>query len=342
MAAPAAGLTGTGLTGTVDLAGPRSFGPRSAWGRFLLRRVGRLAASLAVLAVAAFALIHVVPGDPVRASLGITAPPELVEARRTLLGLDRPLLAQFGSYLTGLAQGDLGISLSSGQPVTQVISDRFPNTATLAALAFVTVMLVSLPLGMALGVATRDGRRRRLELAFVAVSNVITAVPSFLLAVAGVTLFAVTLGAFPVAGRDGPSSYVLPVLALSLGPAASLALIVRVETLRVLRQDYMRTARAKRLPARLLHLRHALPNLLTAALTLGGLLFGGLVAGTVLIESVFAWPGLGATIVGSIAEKDYPVVQGVVLVLGATVLVINLAVDVIVGIVDPRSTVLEG
>lgn len=315
-----------------------SLGP---WPRFLIRRTGRLVASLAVLAVGAFALIHLVPGDPVRASLGLTAPPELVESRRAMLGLDRPLPAQFWSYLTGLGRGDLGFSLSSGLPVAQIIADRFPSTLELAALAFVLVMVVTLPLGIALGVATQDGRRRGVELAFIAVSNTVTAIPSFLLAVAGVTLFAVTLNALPVAGRAGPNSYLLPVLSLAAGPAASIALIVRVETLRVLRQDYMRTARAKRLPVRLLYLRHALPNLMTSALTLGGLLLGGLVAGTVLVENVFAWPGLGTAIVGSINEKDYPVVQGVVLVLGATVLVVNLLVDLVVAIIDPRSTVLE-
>ncbi len=294
-----------------------------------------------MLALGAFALIHLVPGDPVRASLGLTAPPELVEARRAMLGLDRPLPQQLWSYLTGMAHGNLGQSMSSGLPVTQIIADRFPNTAGLAALAFVLVMVLALPLGMALGVATRDGRRRGLELAFIAASNALVAIPNFLLAVAGVTLFAVILKVLPVAGRGGPSSFVLPVLALAAGPAASIALIVRVETLRVLRQDYMRTARAKRLPARLLYLRHALPNLMTSALTLGGLLLGGLVAGTVLVENVFAWPGLGTTIVGSINEKDYPLVQGVVLVLGATVLVVNLLVDLTIAVLDPRSTVLE-
>lgn len=313
----------------------------SPWLRFLLRRTARLAVSLAVLVVAAFALIHLVPGDPVRASLGITAPVELVEARRTLLGLDRPLPEQFWTYVTGLTHGDLGQSTSSGLPASQIISDRYPNTLKLAVLAFLLVMVIALPLGMAMGVATRDGRRRGLELAFISASNTFVAIPSFVLGVGGVTLFAVALHALPVAGKSGVTSYVLPVLALAIGPAASLALIVRVETLRVLRQDYMRTARAKRLPARLLYLRHALPNLLTSALTLGGLLLGGLVAGTVLVENVFAWPGLGTTIVGSINEKDYPLVQSVVLVLGATVLVVNLVVDLVIAAIDPRSTILE-
>lgn len=319
----------------------RSAGSASPWRRFLLRRALRLCVSLAVLVVATFALIHLVPGDPVRAALGITAPVELVENRRTVLGLDRPLPEQFWAYVTGLVSGDLGTSMSSGLPVSEVIADRLPNTLWLAGLAFALVMLVAIPLGMALGVATRDGRRRSLELGFVASSNALVAVPGFLLAVGSVWLFAVVLDVLPVAGKSGPESWVLPVVALAAGPAASLALIVRVEMLRVLGHDYMRTARAKRLPARLLYLRHALPNMLTAALTLGGLLLGGLVAGTVLVENVFAWPGLGTTIVGSIEVKDYPMVQGIALVLGAAVLLINLVVDLVIGLVDPRSTILE-
>lgn len=319
----------------------RSASSAHPWRRFLLRRAVRLGLSVAVLVVGTFLLIHLVPGDPVRAALGITAPVELVENRRAMLGLDRPLPEQFWAYVTGLLSGDLGTSMSSGLPVAEVIADRFPNTLRLAALSFAVVMLVAIPLGMALGVATRDGRRRHLELGFVASSNALVAVPGFLLAVGTVWVFAVLLGVLPVAGKSGPESWILPVLALASGPAASLALIVRVEMLRVLGQDYMRTARAKRLPARLLYLRHALPNMLTAALTLGGLLLGGLVAGTVLVENVFAWPGLGTTIVGSINQRDYPMVQGVVLVLGSAVLLINLVVDLLIGLIDPRSTILE-
>ncbi len=154
-------------------------------------------------------------------------------------------------------------------------------------------------------------------------------------------VFAVSLGWAPVAGRGTPGSYVLPVVSLAVGPAAVLARIVRVETLGVLQADYMRTARAKRLPDRLLYLRHALPNALTATVTLAGLLLSGMVAGTVLVENVFAWPGLGSTIVQSILAKDYPVVQGVVLVYGLGVLLVNLAVDVALALLDPRSTIRE-
>jgi peptide/nickel transport system permease protein len=313
----------------------------SPWLRFALRRLGRFAVSLWVLLTAAFLMVHLVPGDPVRAALGMTAPADLVRARRAELGLDDPLWTQYGHYLRGLLHGELGTSMGSGLPATQVIGDRLPATAVLAVLAFVVVLAVSVPVGVGMAMLTRGGRRRGGELAFTSTSVVLAAVPDFLVAVGLVYLFAVHLHWFPVAGRGGAGSYVLPVLALAAGPAAVLARIVRVELLAVLGADFVRTARAKRLPARLLYARHALPNALTATLTLGGLLLSGLVAGTVLVENVFSWPGLGSTIVQSIQERDYPVVQGIVLVYGAGVLLVNLAVDVLLALLDPRSTIRE-
>ena len=197
-----------------------------------------------------------------------------------------------------------------------------------------------MPLGRFRGLLA--GRRRGGELAFTSVSVLVAAVPEFLIGVGLVALLGVGLGWFPVAGADDVSSYVLPVAALAIGPAAVLARIVRVELLSVLGADFVRTARAKRLPARLVYVRHALPNALTASLTLGGLMLTALVAGTVLVENVFAWPGLGSTIVQSIVTKDYPLVQGVVLVYGVGVLLVNLLVDVVLGLLDPRSTIREG
>ena len=327
------------MTGaTADAGTFRGLGD-SAWPRFALRRLGRLLVSVWVLVTAAFLMIHLIPGDPVRAALGVAAPPALVEARREALGLNAPLWLQYGRYLRDLVTGDLGSSTITGLPVSQVISDRLPATLELAVGAFVLAVAVSVPLGLGMAVLTRGGRRRRGELAFTSSSVVLAAVPEFLVAVGLVYVFSVALGWAPVAGRSGPGSYLLPVVALAIGPAAALARIVRVETLAVLQADYIRTARAKRLPNRLVYLRHALPNALTATITIGGLLLSGLVAGTVLVENVFAWPGLGSTIVQSILAKDYPVVQAVVLVYGLGVLLVNLAVDVALALLDPRSTI---
>ncbi len=322
----------------------RSAVPRRAlnpWLAFLLRRLGRFLLSLFLLITAAWAIIHAIPGDPVRAALGPTAPQSLVDQERHSLGLDQPLLAQYWSFLQGTLTGHLGSSLSSQLPVTSVIASRLPATAEIAGLAFLVTMLVSVPLGMFAGASTGDERHPRTQLAFSAVTGTFAAIPEFLLGVGLVAVFAVSLNLLPVAGRTGPASFVLPVAALAIGPTVLLARIVRVETIRVLHQDYMRTARAKRLPRRLFYMRHALPNLLTSTLTVGGLILSGLIAGTVLVENVFAWPGMGTALVQSITQKDYPLVQGFALVYGAAVLLINLVVDVLIAMVDPRSTLRE-
>lgn len=323
-------------------ARPTASGLRAnAWVRFAIRRAGQLLVSLWALVTASFLMIHLVPGDPVRASLGMTAPQALVNARRQELGLDDPLLVQYWHYLGDLFSGDFGISMSSQLPVSQVISQRLPATLSLAVAAFVLALLIAIPLGALMGVLTRGGRAQRTELGFTTVSVVIGAIPDFVVCVILVWIFGVNLHLLPVAGKSGLDSYVLPVVALAVGPGVILARILRVEMIAVLRADYVRTARAKRLPAVTIYLKHALPNALTATLTLSGLLLSGLIAGTVLVENVFAWPGLGSTIVSSIQNKDYPVVQAIVLVYGVLVLLINLVVDIALALLDPRSTIRE-
>ncbi|MFI9551050.1 ABC transporter permease [Nonomuraea endophytica] len=315
---------------------------RSSWAAFALRRTRRFAVSLWVLVTAAFLMIHLIPGDPVRGALGLTAPVELIRERRAALGLDDPLWTQYLDFLRGLVTGDLGTSMVSNMPVAQTIGERLPETVKLALPAFALVLAAAIPIGLVMAVLTRGGRRRAGELAFTSTSVFLAAIPEFLLAVGLVYAFAVQLPWFPVAGRGGLISYVLPVLALAVAPAAILSRIVRVELLSVLGDDYIRTARAKRLTARLVYLRHALPNALTATLTVAGLTLTAMVVGTVLVENVFAWPGMGSTIVESILQKDYPMVQGVVLVYGAGVLLVNLLVDVLLAVLDPRSAIKEG
>jgi peptide/nickel transport system permease protein len=312
-------------------------GGRGRWGGFVRRSLVRLLISLWVVVTASFLMIHMVPGDPVRATLGMSAPPELVEATREALGLTRPLLVQYFDYIGGLFTGDMGVSITTRLPVAQVIADRLPATVALALAAFAVAVALAIPVGTAVAVATRRGRRRGLELGFAGVSVTLATVPNFFLAVASVAVFSVALGWLPVAGADGPAAYVLPVAALAIGPAAVLARIMRVEMLSVLEADFVRTARAKRLSAVRVNLGHALPNAVTASLTIGGMMLAGLVAGTVLVERVFAWPGLGSMIVQSILAKDYPMAQGIVLVYGAAVLVLNTLVDVVLELVDPRT-----
>ena len=313
----------------------------SRWPRFAVRRLTRLAVSLFLLVSAAFGMIHAIPGDPVRAALGLTAPQSLVNAERHALGLDRPLWQQYLSFLHGVVSGNLGTSITTRLPVATMIGQRLPATAELAGLAFLVVLAAAVPAGMGAAALTREGRHPRAELGFGAVTGVLGVIPDFLLGVGLVFVFAVSLKALPVAGQAGPASYVLPVVALAAGPAAVLARIVRAETLRVLGEDYLRTARMKRLPERLIYLRHTLPNVLTAALTLSGLLLATLLAGTVLVENIFAWPGLGTLLTQSVPAKDYPAVQALALVFGGGVLLINLIVDVLIAVADPRSTIGE-
>ncbi|MDR1117984.1 MAG: ABC transporter permease, partial [Bifidobacteriaceae bacterium] len=221
-----------GTDGAARANVPRRAGD-GRWARFARRRAARLIASLWVLVTAAFLMIHMVPGDPVRASLGMNASPALVESMRESLGLNRPIWEQYWDYVTGLFTGDMGVSIASRLPVSQVIGDRLGNTALLAALAFAVALVVAVPTGAGMAVATRQGRRRFLELGFTGSSVVMAAIPDFLVGVALVWLFAVNWRLLPVGGADGAAAFVLPVAALAVGPAAVLARIVRVEMLSV-------------------------------------------------------------------------------------------------------------
>ncbi|MFC8226297.1 ABC transporter permease [Streptomyces sp. NPDC057287] len=314
---------------------------RHPWTVFLGRRTARLLLSLGLVLTASFAMIRLVPGDPVRAALGVDAAPDLVAARRHALGLDAPFLSQYLHYLGGLLHGDLGTSLVTGTPVAEMIRTRLPATLEIAGLAFVVTLVVALPGGLLAAVRTRDGRRPRTEMVFVVFTAGLTGVPDFVLAAGLSALLAVGLNLLPVAGAAGGGSFVLPVLALALAPTAVLLRIVRVEALRVLNEDYLRTARSKRLSPARRYLRHAAPNTATAALTVAGSLLPALIAGTVLVEKVFAWPGIGSAMAQSAVAQDYPVVQAMVLVLGTTVLLAGLLVDVLLAVLDPRSAIRE-
>ncbi|MGD9958059.1 ABC transporter permease [Nocardioides sp.] len=333
--------TADSVAGPAPAVGALSGLTSHRWVRFGVRRLGRLLGSLWVLVTASFLMIHLIPGDPVRGAMGPTAPAALVAARREALGLNDPLLTQYWHYLQGLFTGDLGTSLISQLPVSDVIAQRLPATLQLAVLAFLLAVGLAVPVGVVMGVLTRRGHGRRSELAFTTTSVVIGTIPDFLVGVGLVYVFGVHLAWLPVAGNDTAAAYALPVISLAVGPAAILSRIIRVEMVTVLQADFVRTARAKRLPSRTVYLGHALPNALTAALTLSGLLLSSMVAGTVLVESVFAWPGLGSTIVSSILAKDYPVVQAIVLVYGVGVLLANNLVDVALALLDPRSMIAE-
>lgn len=297
----------------------------------------RLCGVLAVLVVLSFLIVRLVPGDPSVTIAGINSSPRQIAEIRSQLGLTGSLPAQFGHYVSGLVRFDLGTSLASGEPVRQLIADRFGNTVKLAGGSLVVVMLVSVPIGMAVAAYTREGRHRRFEAAFNVLTGIGGAVPEYVVAVLVALVFAVLLNLLPASGSQGLASLVLPIVAISSRPVAVLARIARVETLNALAQDYVRTAVVKRLATPRIFVRHVLPNTLGSTLTLGGLLFASLLGGTVVVETVFAWPGLGTTLVESVLARDYPVIQGIILLLGVIVVLVNLVVDVALAVVDPRS-----
>lgn len=306
------------------------------WSGYLMRRFVRLVISAWILFTATFAMIHLVPGNPVLAALGQSATPQLVALRRRQLGLNLPLIEQYAHYLDGLLHGNLGVSIINSEPVSEIVFGRLPSTLSLALPAFVVVVSISVPLGLAMAIITQGGRARAAEVLFTGITGVFNSIPEFVLATALVAVFAVAMHALPVAGSTGLVAHVLPILALAIGPSAILSRIIRIEGLKVLQSDYIRTARGKRLRPRQIYLQHALPNMLTASLTYGGLLLSSLVAGTVIVENVFAWPGLGSQIVQAVVGDDYPLVQGIVLILGIVVLLINLTVDLVLAALDPR------
>jgi peptide/nickel transport system permease protein len=307
------------------------------WVRTLPWKALRLVISLVAVLTLTFLMIQLIPGDPVRLALGPDAPVSLVEERRVMLGLDKPFWEQYLSYWGKTLSGDYGVSLLTQQPVSLIVQSRIGNTAAIVVIALVGTMFFAVLGGLLFGIATHRGRRPWLRFGFNLGSGAASAIPDFLLAVGLVYVFAVSLKLLPVAGAQSAASFVLPTLAIALGSASTMMRVVRSATDVVLDQDYMLTARAKRLPWRRLYLRHALPNLLTAALTLGGLQLGAVVTGSIVVENVFAIPGLGTALVQALITRDYPVVQTTMLIFAGAVLVLNLVVDILLGIVDPRS-----
>lgn len=310
---------------------------RSPWPRFLLGRLGGFAGVLVMLVIGTFLIVQLIPGDPAQVMAGPDASQAQIEQIRHAQGLDKSLLVQFGNYAGGLLQGDLGTSFSSGLPVSEVIANRLPFTAQIAFLAVLIALVVSVPLGMAIAVACRGNRRGTLDTAFTAVTAVLGSIPEFVLATLLIMFFAIKLNMLPPSGAATLDSMILPILALTIAPICTLARVVRRETAAVLAMDYMRTARGRRLTALRLYARHALPNLMTSTLTLGGLVLTGLLGGAVIVEYVFQWPGLGTGVLDALGKRDYPVIQGVVLLLGILATLLNLLVDVVLGLLDPRS-----
>ena len=301
-------------------------------GRFLARRLVLTIPVLLGVATLVFSLIHLIPGDPAQAMLGEAAPQADVEELRHRLGLDRPLIEQYGIFLRGLVKGDLGTSLRTGQPVTDQIVERMPATFELAAAA----MLVAIAFSMPLGIAAAVRRGTIVDHAAMTVSLAGVSVPNFWLGPLLAILFAVELGWLPVSGRGTWAHLVLPAVSLGAALAAILARMTRATMLEELREQYVVAARARGVSRARAILRHAFRNSLIPIVTIVGLQFGAVLTGAVITETIFAWPGIGRLLIQSIGFRDYPLVQGCILLIALTYVAVNLLTDMLYGVLDPR------
>lgn len=299
---------------------------------FLLRRVLLLVPILFGVSLVIFGMVHLVPGDPVQVMLGTDASPVQAQALRHELGLDKPLPLQYAMFVGNLVHGDLGTSIVSRRPVTQEIGDRLPATLQLTAAA----MAIAIVLGVGIGTLAAASRSRFWEGALMLGATMGVSVPTFWIGLLLIYFFALQLGWFPVLGNPNFKGTILPAITLALPAAAVLARVTRSSLVEVLRQDYIRTALAKGLRWRTVVRRHALRNAVIVVLTIVGLQFGGLMAGSVIVETVFARPGIGSFAIGAIQARDYPVIQGITLVYSLFYVVINLVLDVLYSLVDPR------
>jgi peptide/nickel transport system permease protein len=298
----------------------------------ILSRVG--AALVVVLGVSTlvFLLIHLVPGDPVEAMLGERAQASDRAALRAALGLDLPLWEQYRRYLEGLLRLDFGQSFLDQRPVAAILAERLPATLRLATAALGIAILIALPLGV---LAARF-RGSAVDSAAMTLSLLGVSIPNFWLGPMLILLFSLWLGWTPVSGAEQPVSIILPAITLGTAMAAILARMVRASMLEVLGEDYVRTARAKGLGEGVVLWRHALRNAWLPVLTVIGLQLGGLLAGAVITETVFAWPGIGSLLVESIKARDFPVVQGCVLLISLCYVLVNALTDLAYVWIDPR------
>jgi ABC-type dipeptide/oligopeptide/nickel transport system permease component len=299
---------------------------------YILRRLAQAVPILFLVATLVFSLIHLIPGDPVQILLGESARESDVEALRARLGLDRPLGVQYVAFLNGLVHGDLGSSVASGRPVTEVILEHYPATLELAVAGMAVALLIALPLGVA--AALQRDRWVDHGSRFFALLGV--SIPNFWLGPVLILLFSVHWNLLPVSGRGTWRHLILPAVTLGTALAGLLTRMVRSSLTEELRRPYLATARAKGLSRRRVVIRHALSNALLPVVTVVGLQFGALLTGTIITETIFSWPGLGRLLIQGIRTRDYPLVQAGVLIIAVTYVSVNLATDVVYAWLDPR------
>jgi ABC-type dipeptide/oligopeptide/nickel transport system permease component len=300
--------------------------------RHLLQRFLLTLPSLWLVLTLVFLMIHIVPGDPVEQMLGEGAAPGQITELRHSLGLDQPIGRQYVHYLVQLAHGDLGKSFKFGAPVRGVILERYPATLALSFLSLLVCAAIAIPAGVL--AAHRRGKTPDRAVGVFTLFGL--AFPNFALGPVLILIFSIELGWLPVSGRGSALNYVLPAATLGAALAAILTRMVRGAMLEELSADYVRTARAKGLSASAVLFRHAFRNALIPIITILGLQFGTLLAGTIVTETIFSWPGIGRLTVQAISARDYPLLQGCILVIAVSYVVVNLLTDVLYSFIDPR------
>lgn len=308
--------------------------------RFVARRLAYSAVVLFGVLVVVFALVHLVPGDPVRIALGTRYTPEAYEALRSASGLDRPLISQFFGYIGSALTGDLGVSFRNGDPVTVTLLERLPASLSLGFAGIVIALALALPAGIYS--ALREGKLS--DVIVRVTSQFGVSIPDFWMGILLIALFSTVLGWLPTSGYrplfEDPAGWlrhiILPGVTIGLVAAAILTRYVRSAVLEVAASGYVRTARSKGLSPRVVTFRHTVRNALVPILTITGIQLATLLGGVIVVEVVFAWPGLGRLVFNAVAARDYPLIQGAVLLIAALFLLINLLVDVLYAVVDPR------
>jgi peptide/nickel transport system permease protein len=300
--------------------------------KFLLQRFLIAIPTLLVVTFIVFMVIRLIPGDPAAIMAGDSASVEVIRDLRAEWGFDQPLLTQYGVYLGNLLTGNFGRSIASRQPVTWEIAQRYPSTLTLACLAIV----VATVLGLGFGTIAATKPFTRWDYGSMVLSLIGISTPIFWSGLILILIFSVVLGVLPSGGTGTPQHWILPAISLGFFDAGVIARQTRSALLEVMGTDYVRTARAKGLSQYMVVMRHAMKNAIIPVVTVIGMEFGRMLGGAILTESVFSLPGLGRYLVIAISQRDYPVIQGVCLILAITFVVINLFVDILYGFLDPR------
>ncbi len=300
--------------------------------RYVLRRIGLLVPVVLGVVTVVFLIVHLIPGDPVEIMLGEQARAVDREALRHEMGLDKPIHLQYVAFLKGLVRGDLGQSLHTKQPVLTSIARRLPATIELAAAAMAVALLLAIPLGL-LAAYKKDSLVDQGSMLFALLG---ISMPNFWLGPLLIIVFSLKLGWFPVSGRGSLAHVVLPAITLGTAMAAILTRMTRASMLDVIQSDYITAARAKGVRESLVVLKHAFRNALIPVVTIVGLQIGGLLAGSIITETIFAWPGIGRLTIQAINARDYPLVQGCVLIIALGYVLVNFATDLLYGLIDPR------